>query len=72
MPHRMTKYQEKIFQLLIAGLTPKEIAQEVQRSESSVRMLILYAKRRLGARTLPQAIAYYAVATKCNKETESK
>jgi DNA-binding CsgD family transcriptional regulator len=55
----LTKYQDRIMDLLIAGMTPKEIAHELQRSESAVRMSMLEIKHKLQARTFAQAVSIY-------------
>lgn len=58
----LTKYQDLIMDLLIAGRTPKEIAYELQRSEPAVRMAMLEIKHKLRARTLAQAVDIYVSA----------
>jgi DNA-binding CsgD family transcriptional regulator len=55
----LTKYQDRIMDLLITGMTPKEIAYELQRSEPAVRMAMLEIKHKLRARTLAQAVSLY-------------
>jgi DNA-binding CsgD family transcriptional regulator len=60
----LTKYQDRIMDLLIAGRTPKEIAYELQRSEPAVRMAMLEIKHKLQARTFVQAAALYVCGKK--------
>ena len=60
----LTKYQDRIMDLLIAGMTPKEIAYELQRSEPAVRMAMLEIKHKLRARTFAQAVNIYVSSKK--------
>ena len=62
MHQELTKYQDAVMDLLVAGNTPKEIAFELEKSESAIRMVMMYIKRKLKSRTIAQAISVYTLA----------
>ena len=53
----LTPREREIVKLLAHGLTGEEIAKELVISPETVRIHVRNARRRLGARTRPQAIA---------------
>ena len=62
MHQELTKYQDAVMDLLVAGNTPKEIAFELEKSEPAIRMVMMYIKRKLKSRTIAQAISVYTLA----------
>lgn len=54
---RLSRREQQCLQLLSSGKVPKQIASNLQLSESAVRLYLSSARRKLGAATIYQAIA---------------
>lgn len=59
-PVRLTPAEQRVVDGLVAGSAPKQIARELGVSIATVRTHLKHAKRKLGARTLPELAAIAA------------